>query len=367
MHTPPPPPADEARIATALADPQRLAALHATGLLDTPAEESFDRLTRLAAKLTGAPVTFVSLLDAERDFYKSAYGFGEPLALARELHGRTFCHYSLVSDGALVLDDVTQLPVFRDVPTVKSLGIRAYAGIPLRTEQGDMLGSFCAVDFKPKHWTEQDIEVLVELAHCAMREVRLRKALQDAEALNQQLVAQIQRVDELNLRLSEMATTDALTGLNNRRMFDHSLQLELAIVERRKTPLSLLMLDVDHFKQINDTHGHEVGDTVLVGIAQVLGGCARVIDIVARVGGEEFAVILPNTDTEGALEVAERMRTAVGQATWLAQPATISIGVATLQPAEDASGFYSRADAALYAAKAAGRNRVELAPAGGSA
>ena len=110
-----------------------------------------------------------------------------------------------------------------------------------------------------------------------------------------------------------------------------------------------------------------MGDTVLVAIAQVLGGCARVIDIVARVGGEEFAVILPNTDTEGALEVAERMRTAVGQASWLAQPATISIGVATLQPAEDAGGFYSRADAALYAAKAAGRNRVELAPAGGSA
>ena len=158
-----------------------------------------------------------------------------------------------------------------------------------------------------------------------------------------------------------MATTDALTGLNNRRMFDHSLQLELAIVERRETPLSLLVLDVDHFKRINDTHGHEVGDTVLVAIAQVLGGCARVIDIVARVGGEEFAVILPNT--EGALEVAERMRTAVAQATWLAQRATISIGVATLQPAEDASSLYARADAALYAAKAAGRNRVELAPA----
>lgn len=189
------------------------------------------------------------------------------------------------------------------------------------------------------------------------------KALQDADALKQQLVAQIQRVDELNRQLSEMATTDALTGLNNRRMFDHSLQLELAIVERRETPLSLLVLDVDHFKRINDTHGHEVGDTVLVAIAQVLSGCARVIDIVARVGGEEFAVILPNTDTPGALEVAERMRTAVAQATWLAQPATISIGVATLQPAEDASSLYARADAALYAAKAAGRNRVELAPA----
>ena len=135
----PPKPADEAQIQAALSDPQRLAAVRDTGLLDTPTEESFDRLTRLAAKLTGAPVTFVSLVDAERDFYKSAYGMGEPLRSTRELTGRTFCHYALASGEALILEDVTQLPVFRDVPTVGSLGVRAYAGIPLRTEDGEVL------------------------------------------------------------------------------------------------------------------------------------------------------------------------------------------------------------------------------------
>ena len=361
MELPPSLPADAAQIQAALTDPRRLAAVRDTGLLDTPPEDVFDRLTRLAAKLTGAPVTFVSLLDADRDFYKSAFGLSEALATTRQLSGRTFCHYPLVSGEALILEDVTQLAVFRDVPTVNSLGIRAYAGIPLRTDDGEVLGSFCAVDFKPKQWTELDVEVMVELAQSAMREIRLRKALKEADALNQQLQAQIEKVDELNRALSELATTDPLTGVANRRAFDHCLQLELAIVERRKTPLSLLMLDVDHFKRINDTFGHETGDKVLVAIAQMLSGCARVIDVVARVGGEEFAVILPNTDAEGAQEVAKRMRNAVAGLDGRGEPITISIGAATLHDKEDVASLYARADAALYAAKTSGRDRVVMA------
>lgn len=115
-----------------------------TGLLDSIAEESFDRLTRLAAKITGAPVAFVSLLDAHRDFYKSTFGMDAPLSTLRQLTGRTFCHYSLVSDGPLVLEDVDAAAgvprrAHRGVP-----GGRAYAGIPLKTEAGQVLGSFCA-------------------------------------------------------------------------------------------------------------------------------------------------------------------------------------------------------------------------------
>ena len=327
-------------------------------MLDTSPEETFDRMTRLAAKLTGAPVTFMSLLDADRDFYKSSFGLSEPLNITRQLSERTFCHYPLVSKEALVLQDVTQLPVFRDVPTVQALGIKAYVGIPLITQEGAVLGSFCAVDFQPKQWTDTDIEVLAELAHSAMREMSLRKALRDADALNQKLQSQVQQLDALNRMLSELATTDPLTGLNNRRAFDHRLQLELAIVERRQTPLSLLMLDVDHFKNINDTLGHEAGDKVLVAIAQVLSTCARGIDVVARVGGEEFAVILPNTDADGAHEVAERMRSAVARLGCEGQPVTISVGAALLQDKEQAASLYSRADAALYEAKTSGRDRV---------
>lgn len=362
METPSPVPADEASILAALMDPGRVAAVRDTGLLDTPPEESFDRLTRLAARLTGAPVTFVSLLDFSRDFYKSAFGLGEPLNTTRQLEGRSFCHYAMVSDGPLVLPDVTQLAGFCDVPTVRSLGVRAYAGIPLVTAQGHVLGSFCAVDFEPRQWTETDIEVLVELAHSAMREIQLRKAVRDSDALNLRLQEQLRRVDELNKALAELATKDSLTGLFNRRAFDHSLALELAIVERRNSPLSLLMLDVDHFKRINDSLGHAAGDEVLKQIGCILSAGARVIDVVARVGGEEFAILLPNTNMPDAVDVAERMRVAVSQAPWSqASSATVSVGVATLMGGENACGLYARADAALYGAKQGGRNRVATA------
>lgn len=358
----PPTPANDAQIHAALTDPARLAAVRDIRLLDTPAEAVFDRMTQLAAKLTGAPVTFVSLVDADRDFYKSAYGLGEPLKTTRELMGRTFCHYAVVSGEPVVIEDATQLPVFKDVPTVNSLGVRAYAGIPLKTATGEVLGSFCAVDFQAKKWTPLQIEVLSELAEASMREIRLRQALQEAESLNKQLLAQVQRVDELNRALTELATTDPLTGLNNRRAFDDGLDRELATVGRRHTPLSLLVLDIDHFKKVNDTFGHNLGDRVLMAVAQVLNDCARVTDLVARVGGEEFALVLPHTNSEGACGVAERIRLAVAQAHWLDDmPITVSIGVATLQGSEDAAGFFSRADAALYAAKAAGRNCVTRA------
>ena len=138
-------PPDTAAVRSVIADPARIDAVRRTGLLDTAADESFDRLTRLAAKIIGAPATFVSLVDLTRDFYKSSFGFDEPLNTTRQIEGTTFCHYALVSNGPLVLDDVLQLPVFRDVPTVQSLGVRAYAGIPLVTEAGQVLGSFCRI------------------------------------------------------------------------------------------------------------------------------------------------------------------------------------------------------------------------------
>ena len=173
------PPGDPSSVLT---DPARLDAVRATGLLDTAPEETFDRMTRLAAKIIGAPASFISLVDADRDFYKSSVGFPEPLATERQLAGRTFCHFALLSERPLVLDDVTALPGFRDVPTVKSLGVRAYLGVPLRTAAGQAIGSFCAIDIQPRVWSEQDVETLTELAFSVMREINLRAAVRDAES-----------------------------------------------------------------------------------------------------------------------------------------------------------------------------------------
>ena len=163
-----------------VADPVRLQAVRETGLLDSAVDESFDRLTRLAAKLTGAPVTFISLVDETRDFYQSCFGFPEPLASDRQLTGTTFCHYALVSDGPLVIPDTLAHPIYRTVPTVQTLGVRAYLGVPLVTD-GQPIGSFCAIDFEPHDWTALQVEVMVELAASTLREIELRRAVRVAE------------------------------------------------------------------------------------------------------------------------------------------------------------------------------------------
>jgi signal transduction histidine kinase len=160
-------------------DPLRLAAVRTTGLLDSPEERSFDRLTRLAARLTGAPVTFISLVDDQRDFYKSCFGFPEPLASGREMTGTTFCHFALSSKGPLVIEDTLADPVYSQVPTVQSLGVRAYLGVPLTITSGLTIGSFCAIDFQPRKWSELDIEVMTELATSTLREIELRTALDE--------------------------------------------------------------------------------------------------------------------------------------------------------------------------------------------
>lgn len=166
---------------SARTDPGRLAALHETGLLDSEVEESFDRLTRLAVRLVGVPASFISLVDKDRDFYKSACGFGEPLASARELTGLTFCHYTVGRTSPLVIPDTAADPLYRDVPTVRSLGVAAYVGVPL-VVGGQTIGAFCTIDTHPRTWTADEVEVLVELAASAQREIELRGAVKAAQA-----------------------------------------------------------------------------------------------------------------------------------------------------------------------------------------
>lgn len=165
-----------------LRNSERLSALRSTGLLDSEAEEAFDRMTRLAVKLLGVPAAFISLVDEERDFYTSAYGFSEPLATSRQLTGRTFCHYAIESDQPLVIPDTRADPRYREVPTVESLGVAAYVGIPLAGPDGHLLGSFCAIDSVPHPWSETEIEVLTEFAASARREIALRARIRDLEA-----------------------------------------------------------------------------------------------------------------------------------------------------------------------------------------
>jgi diguanylate cyclase (GGDEF)-like protein len=167
-------------------------------------------------------------------------------------------------------------------------------------------------------------------------------------------------------KLEELATTDALTGLKNRRKFDATFETEWRRAMRHKTPLALMMIDADHFKSYNDSFGHQAGDQVLVGIAICISDSVmRAGDCTARYGGEEFAVLLPGLSSSDALTIAETIRLKVQQ--WADGPtdATVSIGVASLtpHPSMPSSLLMEAADKALYEAKANGRNRSVLASA----
>lgn len=162
-------------------------------------------------------------------------------------------------------------------------------------------------------------------------------------------------------QVERLASVDPLTGLSNRRALSEALERELARSERSCTPLSVVLLDVDHFKKVNDVHGHQMGDDVLRHAGQALARLGRAMDVSARYGGEEFMVLLPNCEAANALEVAERVRVGIAEGAPL--PITASAGVATAPTcATDSDSLVAAADAALYAAKRAGRDRTVVAP-----
>ncbi|MFO1274139.1 MAG: GGDEF domain-containing protein, partial [Rubrivivax sp.] len=161
-------------------------------------------------------------------------------------------------------------------------------------------------------------------------------------------------------RLHELSIRDPLTGLLNRRGLDPRLSREAARWRRYGEPYALLMVDVDHFKAVNDRHGHAAGDAVLVRLAKLLRDVARDVDTVARVGGEEFCLLLPHCEPEGARNAAERLRQKVRQSSWPvpAGAVTVSVGVAVSEGAGAPISVLARADGALLQAKHEGRDRV---------
>jgi diguanylate cyclase (GGDEF)-like protein len=192
-----------------------------------------------------------------------------------------------------------------------------------------------------------------------MRDRLVRQRQRHLEQLVYQRTWELQQA---NRQLSALAGEDALTGLYNRRRLLQRMNELISQAQRQPHPASLLLLDLDHFKHINDSHGHLAGDAVLRQVAELLQASLRAHDMAARYGGEELLLLLPDTDQDIALEVAERLRLAIAQMTVISDDlrlsVTASFGVAQLQPQQSAEQWIERADMALYRAKREGRNRV---------
>lgn len=178
-------------------NPERLRVLYRLCLLDSPTNPAFDRLTRLASAVLRAPISLVSLVDVDHQFFKSFVGLKEPYATTRETPlSHSFCQHVIDSGEALVIEDARQHALVKDNPAIADMNVIAYAGIPLITSEAQALGSFCVIDEKPRHWADADVELLKELAAAVMTEIELRAEIMEREKAERALQYTQDRLQE---------------------------------------------------------------------------------------------------------------------------------------------------------------------------
>lgn len=261
-------------------EPQRLDTLRSLSILDTPTEERFDRLTRMANRLFDVPIALVSLVDENRQWFKSCVG----LDASETPRSVSFCGHAILGNHIFMIEDATQDPRFADNPlVVGEPHIRFYAGCPLRAVNGHKLGTLCIIDRKPRTLSEEDQELLEDLAAMVERE----------------------------FSAMELATVDELTNIANRRGFMTVAQSSLRLCQREDIPAALVYFDLDGFKQINDRFGHQEGDLALANFADQMATTFRDSDMIARLGGDEFVVLLTNSALEEAEDVVARFAAAL--------------------------------------------------------
>ncbi len=315
-------------------DADRVRSLERYAVLDTEDEEAFDRITRLASGLLDMPIALVSLVDGERQWFKSKVGL-EVTQTSREV---AFCAYTILGDEVFTVPDTAVDERFAGNPLVTGdPRIRFYAGVPLTAADGSNLGSLCVIDREPRDLDARELAILVDLAGLAQRELELRR----------------------------VAMSDGLTGVFNRDGLVAAAGRELVRAQSHGTTLCLAVLDLDHFKDINDTYGHAGGDAVLCSVADIIAANLRGVDIVGRLGGDEFALLLPGADEGQTRTIVDRIRGALAQSrrelVGAARDVTVSIGVAEFDPlTDDLPALFAKADKALYRAKRAGGDRVDV-------
>ncbi|MFZ5589416.1 MAG: putative bifunctional diguanylate cyclase/phosphodiesterase [Pseudomonadota bacterium] len=463
----------------------RLSTLYALSILDTPPEARFDRITRLAMRLFDVPIALITLVDAERQWFKSCQG----LDVSETPRGISFCGHAILEDRALVVSDALLDERFADNPLVTGEPhIRFYAGFPITAPNGSRLGTFCIIDRRPRHLNQEQLDTLRDMAVWAQDElynaelarafqlsqqnaslraeiadrIRAEQALREIAVALENAVDGIARLDaegrystvnkayadiigstpedligaewsitvhpddlglakaayqrmrasgksevevrglrkngsvfykhivmvgtydeqnklighycfmhditqrkQAEARLEHLALYDPLTGLPNRKLLDDRLQQVLSEADREGHMVALLFIDLDHFKHINDSFGHGMGDRLLRAVADRFSAGLRAGDTIARLGGDEFAVVLPNIrhvdEVAGIVRKIQALLDAPFTVDGRDMHVSASIGI-TLYPLDegDAESLIRNADTAMYHAKESGRNTFRL-------
>ena len=330
-----PPVASSARLSAAVHNGERVAAIDAEGLLDGIPEPVFDRFARLAARVADAPTALVTVVTDQRQCFAGLSGLAQPWADARQTPlSHSFCQHVVANAAPLVVEDAREDTVLCTSLAIVDLDVVGYAGFPIVGPTGHVLGSLCAIDSSPRVWQAAELEALADVAMLVGNELERR---------------------DLVRRLALDARADALTGMANRRAWDEELPSALRRAERLGHSLSVVLIDLDHFKAYNDRLGHSAGDAALRELGARWHGQIRDIDLLARIGGEEFGLLLPGCDAAAALELVERLRADMPEGL------TASAGIVAWAIPLTAEQFIAEADRALYRAKSDGRNRAYLA------
>ena len=307
------------------AEARRLRALRELGLLDTGPEERFDRLTRLARRVFDVPVALVTLVDMERQWAKSSAGT-DIQEIPREW---SICSRAIEDGQMMIVPDARENPDLDDHPLLASEPpIRFYAGQPIAAPGGEHVGTLCLLDHRPRELSDEEVEMLSDLARLVERE----------------------------LAALQLATTDELTGLSNRRGFQMLAGQSLALSRRTGRAATLLIFDLDDFKEINDTLGHAAGDMALASFGADLLASFRESDVVARIGGDEFCVLLTGTEAADVPATIEKFADRIekrnaGRPT--AAHLRFSVGAAVFDPAVHATtaDLIDAADTRMYSDK----------------
>lgn len=321
---------------------QRLQSVRAYEVLDTPPELEFDALTRIAAHTFNTPMAVVALMDTDRLWFKSRIGLDVP-QLDRQI---AFCSHTILNpDAVLVMPDLKQDPRFEEHVLVhEAPHLRFYAGAPIVDAQGLVLGTLAVLDTQPRVFSTEQESALQDLATLVMTALDSRKRAR---------------------QLAHMAMTDYLTGLSNRALFERALEAEMAHAMRTGEHFTVLCMDLDGFKEVNDGFGHAAGDEVLREVSRRLAQQVRVGDVLARFGGDEFGIVMRHGAKDSAQILAKRIVRAVSAPITLSSGDEIGVGISVGMAAysddvESVHKLLAQADQALYQAKKQNEKRWKM-------